>query len=71
MEYLTAYTTKAMNDVCDGWWNFAFELIGKYCDGGIMQPDGSQKTPGYPTEWLKAVGFGDMTERDLKATNSK
>ena len=71
VEYLTAYTNKAMNEVNDGWWDFAFELIGKYCDGGVMQPDGSQKTPGYPTEWLKAVDFGGMTERDLKATNSK
>lgn len=66
--YLTAYTNKAMNDVEQGWWNFAFELIGKYYDGGVMSPEGKMATPGYPTDWLKKVGFGAMTERDLKAT---
>lgn len=69
--YLTEYTNKAMKEVNDGWWNFAFHLIGKYCDGGIMTPEGAQQTPGYPTEWLESVGFGDMTERDLAATAKK
>ena len=71
VQRVTEYTCANMDELCEGWWSFAFELIGKYCDGGVMQPDGSQKTPGYPTEWLKAVDFGGMTERDLKATNSK
>lgn len=67
IEYLTAYTGKTMDTVYDGWWNYAFELIGRYCDGGIMTPEG-QKTPGYPTDWLEKTGFGDTAEHDLKAT---
>ncbi len=63
---VTEYTCANMDDLCDGWWDFAFELIGKYHDGGIMTPRGAMTTPGYPTEWLERTGFGDSSARDLE-----
>ncbi len=63
---VTEYTCSNMNDLCDNWWNFAFELIGKYHDGAIMTPRGEMTTPGYPTEWLEQTGFGDSSANDLE-----
>jgi hypothetical protein len=33
--------------------------VGKYQDGYVMNEEGQQKQVGYPTEWLKEVGFGE------------
>jgi hypothetical protein len=32
----------------------------------IIQPDGTFKNVGYPTEWLEAVGFGDTDAEPKK-----
>ncbi len=67
VRYLTNYTCNAMNKVEQGWWDFAWYLIGKYSDGGVIDSEGKMATPGYPTQYLKDVGFGDMTVRDQEA----
>lgn len=63
---VTEHTCAQMDELCEGWWSFAFELIGKYHDGGVMTPQGAMTTPGYPAEWLERVDFGATSERDLK-----
>lgn len=68
---VSEHTCEQMNNLCEGWWSFAFELIGKYHDGGIMTPQGAMLTPGYPSEWLKQVDFGATSERDLKRSGSQ
>jgi hypothetical protein len=55
-----------MNDLCSGWWDFAFELIGRFHDGSEMTPEGAMVSTGYPAGWLEQVHFGDTAERDLK-----
>lgn len=67
----TAQTCDAMNEVFSGWWNFAFELMGRFHDGGIMTPQGTMTAPGYPTWWLERVGFGDTAERDRTRTDAQ
>lgn len=54
VKYLTDYTSGIMNNVVDSWWKFSEVLIAKYSDGYV-----GGKSVGYPTEWLKEVGFGD------------
>jgi dipeptidase len=56
---ITNYVNAAMTEVDKSWWALAWELVGKYSDGYEMSPEGKQITLGYPTEWLKKVGFGD------------
>ncbi|MGI6075953.1 MAG: dipeptidase [Pyramidobacter sp.] len=63
---VTEHTCATLDALCDGWWDFAFELIGKYHDGAVMTAEGAMTTPGYPKEWLKQVHFGDSAEADLK-----
>ena len=63
-EYITEYVNKNMNEVNEGWWNFAWELVGKYYDGMIINEDGSSSNLGYPTEWLETVGFGATSVAD-------
>ena len=56
---MTDWVNKNMTDVDAGWWDFAFSLVGKYYDGYKIDENGKAVTLGYPTDWLKAVGFGD------------
>ena len=63
--YLTEYTGECMDTVFEGWWDFAWHLVGRYADGYMINEDGSQTTLGYPTEWLEAVDFGGTSLRDL------
>ena len=56
--FLTDYSNTNAVKVVDGWWKLGWTLVGKYHDGYITEPSGKQTTPGYPTEWLKEVGFG-------------
>ncbi|MGN0837652.1 MAG: dipeptidase [Pyramidobacter sp.] len=63
---VTEYTCSNMNDLCSGWWDFAFELIGRFHDGSEMTPEGAMVSTGYPAGWLEQVHFGDTAERDLK-----
>jgi dipeptidase len=69
--YLTGYTNDNLNKVEKGWWDFAFHLIGKFYDGGMINEDGKMTSPGYPAEYLKNVGFGDLTIRDLERAKSR
>ena len=55
-----------MDTVFEGWWDFAWHLVGRYADGYMINEDGSQTTLGYPTEWLEAVDFGGTSLRDLE-----
>ncbi|MFC2169863.1 dipeptidase [Acidobacteriota bacterium] len=56
-EFLTKYSNETAQHVVDEWWALADKLIVKYNDGYINA--GSQTTsPGYPQEWLDAVGYG-------------
>ena len=64
--YLTEYTGECMDTVFEGWWDFAWHLVGRYADGYMINEDGSQTTLGYPTEWLEAVDFGGTSLRDLE-----
>ena len=57
--YLTDYTYGNMLMVETAWWNLGWHLVGKYQDGYVMNEEGQQKQVGYPTEWLKEVGFGE------------
>ncbi len=57
--YLTDYTYGNMLMVETAWWNLGWHLVGKYQDGYVMNEKGQQQQVGYPTEWLKEVGFGE------------
>ena len=46
---------KTMNDVNDAWWAFAWELVGHYYDGMMINEDGTSTTLGYPTDWLAGL----------------
>ncbi len=59
VSYLTDYSYKSMEKVQKAWWTLAWQLVGKYQDGYVMSPEGKQEKIGYPTWWLKAVGFGE------------
>lgn len=66
--YLTKYTNDAMNTVEEGWWDFAWHLVGKYNDGMMIGEDGSSTTPGYPKEYLEAVDYAATSIRDFEKT---
>ncbi len=51
--YLTEYCNTNAVELTKAWWKFGDELFFKYNDGLV---DGKQV--GYPTEWLKAVDYG-------------
>lgn len=67
VEFLTKYTSENLDKVNDGWWDFAFELIGTFYDGGMIDEDGRMTSPGYTTEYLESVDFGGTMVRDLEA----
>ncbi len=71
VEFITDYVNSCMNTVNDGWWDFAWQLVGSYYDGMRINEDGSSTTLGYPTEWLSAVGFGDTSVADQEMLASK
>lgn len=56
-EYLTEYSNETAQRVVDDWWALADYLIVKYNDGYVNVPEG-RSMPGYPKEWLDAVGYG-------------
>ena len=59
VQFLTDYSNANAVKVVEGWWKLGWTLVGKYHDGYITEPGGKQTSPGYPTEWLKKVGFGE------------
>jgi dipeptidase len=64
--YVTRYVNETLTKGLEDWWELGWTLVGKYYDGMIMQPDGTYKNVGYPTEWLEAVGFGDTDAEPKK-----
>ena len=54
---LTKFSYESMENTLDQWWDFAWHLVGKYHDGLVLTEEGN-KNPGYPTEWLEGVGYG-------------
>ena len=58
VEMITDHVNAYMTEVDKDWWALAWNLVGKYCDGYEMTPEGKQTSVGYPTEWLEKVGFG-------------
>ena len=70
VEYLTKVTFENLDTVEKGWWDFAWELIGKFYDGGMINEEGAMTSPGYPMEYLEAVDFGGTALRDLETINS-
>lgn len=71
LEYLTTVTCDNMNTVEQGWWDFAWYLIGKYYDGGVINDNGSMGRLGYPQEYLEKVGFGETAVADLETIYGK
>ena len=63
--YLTNYVCESMNNLNTTWWNFAWELLGHYYDGIMINEDGTSTTLGYPTEWLEEVGYGQSSLDDI------
>jgi dipeptidase len=64
--FLTSKTNDNLNTVEKGWWEFAWHLIGKYYDGGMINENGAMTRPGYPTEYLEKVDFGGTALKDLE-----
>lgn len=64
--YITTYVNDNINTVYTDWWNLAWNLIGKYSDGYVIDEKGKNVTVGYPTEWLTKVGFGDNDAQPKK-----
>lgn len=69
--YLTNKTYMNLEAVEKGWWEFAWHLMGKYYDGGMINEAGKQLAPGYSTEYLKQVDFGGTWIRDQQAKPGK
>ena len=65
VEFVSQYTNDCMNQVNEEWWAFAYQLIGKYYDGLVINEDGSSTAPGYPTDYLESVDFGKTALDDL------
>ena len=58
-EYLTQYCITAADSVLRKWCNLTSDLIVKYNDGYLVEPNGATKKLGYPEKWLKNVGYQD------------
>uniref|UniRef100_K3W6W8 Peptidase n=1 Tax=Globisporangium ultimum (strain ATCC 200006 / CBS 805.95 / DAOM BR144) TaxID=431595 RepID=K3W6W8_GLOUD len=60
---IDAYLEKHANEfavrVVDQWWQFAWELVGKFADGYVTTGERPEDmaTPGYPTWWLAATEY--------------
>lgn len=68
VNYLTEYVNDTMNEVNDGWWDFAWELVGRYYDGMCLDEEGNSTTLGYPKEWLEKVGYAKTSVDDYAKT---
>ena len=66
--FLTEYTNNAMNTVYEGWWDFAWRLVGKYYDGLCLEEDGSRTTLGMTNpDFVAASGIGETMIADMEA----
>jgi dipeptidase len=61
-DYLTEYSNTMAQRTVDEWWNLSDRLIVKYSDGYMSTP-GTEKSLGYPAEWLDAVGYGKTKKK--------
>lgn len=68
---VTEYVNNNLNELNTDWWNFAWELLGHYYDGMMINEDGTSTTLGYPTEWLEEVGFGSTSLADQAKLNGE
>jgi dipeptidase len=64
-QYLTKYSNEMAQRVLDDWWALADYLITKYNDGYINL-GARREAPGYPKEWLDAVGYGKTKIKNRK-----
>jgi len=57
--FLQANTNAFAEKVISGWWQFAWQLVGKYSGGCITTGElpQEQQAPGYPKEWLLLSEF--------------
>ena len=57
--YLTEYVCNTMDFVYNEWWAYAWELVGKYNDGQVVDAE-NKSTSGFPytMEYLDGVDFG-------------
>ena len=57
--YLTEYVCNTMDFVYNEWWAYAWELVGKYNDGQVVDAV-NKSTSGFPytMEYLDGVDFG-------------
>lgn len=57
--YLTGYVCDNMDNVYEAWWDYAWELVGKYNDGQSYNAE-EHSTSGFPysMEYLDAVDYG-------------
>lgn len=56
---LEAFAVDAAERTTLGWWDLADTLVAKFSNGYVCGegcPEGDRASPGYPAEWLKAVG---------------
>lgn len=65
--FITEYVNNNMNELNEGWWNFAWKLVGRFYDGMVIEEDGSYGNLGYPTDWLELVGYGETSVADQQA----
>ena len=64
-EMITKHVGDYMTQLDKDWWALAWNLVGKYNDGYRITSD-TLEPLGYPTDWLKAVGFGDQDAEPKK-----
>ncbi len=55
--FITEYSNTMAQKTVDEWWKLSDALIVKYSDGYVVTP-GHESSPGYPKDWLDAVGYG-------------
>jgi dipeptidase len=58
--YINDYSNRAAQDVLDGWWKLADNLVVRYQDFGQNLPGSAGAGAAYPRDWLDAVGYGKV-----------
>lgn len=57
--YLEKHSNAFAASVVDHWWQFAWQLVGKFADGYVTTGETPEEmvTPGYPAWWLQATEY--------------
>jgi dipeptidase len=63
--FLTRLSSYRAQKAVDDWWDLADFLIVKYNDGYINK-GAERESPGYPEDWLDAVGYGKQKIKKAK-----